>query len=223
MTRAKDYLYTFGYNEKYTWLENVGVNSPTKDNVWGNERHRPLIEDASKPEDETNNAEIIPYELTIKPTEHDSFEKRYLAPSKIDSFIGYSSHHAWKERGSKLEDNDWGKDYATIGSCIHDIFAVYHPETTDENHNAAVNIIGGYGLADKMAGHVGALLSSAKWLYDTLQSHFPQTDMDERLTEYPFQLSLESGQTVRGEMDLLWFYTDEKGNIQEFHFGDTDD
>ena len=211
MTRAKDYLYTFGYNGKYTWLENVGVNSPGKDNVWGNERHRPLVEDAPKPEDETRNAESIPYELTIKPTEHDPFEKRYLAPSKIDSFIGYSSHLAWKERGNKLEDNDWGKDYATIGSCIHDIFAVYRPDTTDENHNAAVNIIGGYGLADKMAGHVGALLSSAKWLYDTLQSHFPQTDMDERLTEYPFQLTLESGQTVRGEMDLLWFYTDEKG------------
>ena len=74
-----------------------------------------------------------------------------------------------------------------------------------------MNIIGGYGLADKMAGHADAILGSAKWLYDTLQSHFPQTDANVRRTEYPFQLTLESGQTVRGEMDLLWFYTDDKG------------
>ena len=211
MTRAKDYLYTFGYKGKYDWLENVGVNNPTKDNVWGNEGHRPLVEDVTKPEEDMKAATGLTYELIVKPSEHNLFEKRYLAPSKIDSFKGYSSHIAWKERGNRLEDNDWGKDYATIGSCIHDIFAVYRPDTMDENHIAAVNIIGGYGLADKMAGHANALLGSAKWLYETLQNHFPQTDDDERLTEYPFQLTLESGQTVRGEMDLLWFYTDEKG------------
>ena len=211
MTRAKDYLYTFGHKEKYTWLENVGINNPTKDNVWGHTNFIPLVEEVSKPEDGQKEAESLLYELTIKPIEHTSYEKRYLAPSKIDVFAGYSSHQAWKERGKKLEDKDWGKDYATIGSCIHDIFAVYRPGATDENHLAAVNIIGGYGLADKMAGHANALLGSAKWLYETLQNHFPQTDDDERLTEYPFQLTLESGQTVRGEMDLLWFYTDEKG------------
>ena len=211
MTRAKDYLYTFGHKERYTWLENVGINNPTKDNVWGHADFIPLVEEVSKPEDYQKEAESLSYELTVKPTEHASYEKRYLAPSKIDSFAGYSSHQKWEERGKKLEDDDWGKDYAAIGSCIHDIFAVYRPDAIDENRQAAVNIIGGYGLADKMAGHADAILGSAKWLYDTLQSHFPQTDADVRRTEYPFQLTLESGQTVRGEMDLLWFYTDDKG------------
>ena len=29
--------------------------------------------------------------------------------------------------------------------------------------------------------------------------------------EYPFETILESGQHLRGEMDLLWFYSDERG------------
>ena len=211
MTRAKDYLYTFGRNEKYAWLKNVVVENPTKDNLWGLDEYIPQLEEVKKPKDSSNDIALPTYEMIQKPTEHSLFERRYLAPSKIDSFAGYSSHQAWKERGNKLEDTDWGKDYATIGSCIHDIFAVYRPDATDENHQAAVNIIGGYGLADKMVGHADAILGSAKWLYDTLQAHFPQTEADVRRTEYPFQLTLESGQTVRGEMDLLWFYTDGKG------------
>ena len=211
MTRAKDYLYTFGRNERYAWLKNVVVGNPTKDNLWGLEDFIPKYEELTKPEGDPN-ADVLPtFEMLQKPAEHTLVEKRYLAPSKIESFNGYSSHQVWQERGNKLEDKDWGEDYATIGSCIHDIFAVYSPDAADENHSAAVRIIGGYGLADKMVGHADAILSSAKWLYDTLKAHFPQTDSDVRRTEYPFQLTLESGQTVRGEMDLLWFYTDEKG------------
>lgn len=211
MTRAKDYLYTFGRNESYAWLKNVVVENPTKDNLWGLEEFIPKVEEVIKPEVDKK-ADVLPtFEMLQKPAEHTMFEKRYLAPSKIDSFDGYSSHLVWQEGGNKLEDKGWGKDYATIGSCIHDIFAIYRPDAADENRRAAVNIIGGYGLADKMGDHVGAILASAKWLYVTLQSHFPQTDADARRTEYPFQLTLESGQTVRGEMDLLWFYTDEKG------------
>ena len=97
MTRAKDYLYTFGYKGKYTWLENVGINNPTKDNVWGHAGFKPLLEEVSKSEDGQKEAESLSYELTVKPTEHASYEKRYLAPSKIDSFAGYSSHQRWEE------------------------------------------------------------------------------------------------------------------------------
>ncbi len=211
MTRAKDYLYTFGRNGKYEWLKNVAVENPTKDNIWENTAYIPAYEDVSKPEGDKDLVSEDEYVMTIKPMQHSSFDKRYLAPSKIDRFEGFTSHQEWSERGNKLEDRGWGKDYATIGSCIHDIFAVYRPDAADENHRAAVNIIGGYGLAEKMAGHADALLGSAKWLYDTLQKHYPQKEGDGIRTEYPFQMTLDTGQTVRGEMDLLWFYTDDKG------------
>ena len=211
MTRAKDYLYSFGYKGKYTWLENAGVQDVNSDNIWGKEQFKPLCEEAKKPENEDAQEDSRVYEMIKKPDSHTSFEKRYLSPSKIESFDGYSSHFSWKEQGTEMDHKGWGNDFATIGSCIHDIFAVYRPCHQTENHTAAVNIVGGYGLAEILAGRIDALLRSADWLYSCLQKHFPQTEQDGVCTEYPFQMTLPSGQTLRGEMDLLWFYSDEKG------------
>ena len=211
MTRAKDYLYSFGYKGKYTWLENAGVLDVTSDNIWGKEQFKPLCEEAKKPENEDTQEDSRMYEMIKKPDSHSTFEKRYLSPSKIESFDGYSSHISWKEQGTEMDHKGWGNDFATIGSCIHDIFAVYRPGHQTENHTAAVNIVGGYGLAEILAGRIDALLRSADWLYSCLQNHFPQTAEDGVCTEYPFQMTLHSGQTLRGEMDLLWFYSDEKG------------
>ena len=211
MTRAKDYLYFFGHKGKYAWLENAGIPNPAPENIWGNGNFKPHCEEIKKPEDNDSEDEKEAYEMVKKPNEHFLFEKRYLSPSKILSFEGYTSHHGWKEHGVEMDHRGWGDDYAAIGSCIHDIFAIYHPDTYRVNHDSAVNIIGGYGLANKLAGHIDALLSSADWLYSFLQQHFPQTAVDVVCTEYPFQTTLPSGQTLRGEMDLLWFYSDEKG------------
>ena len=211
MTRAKDYLYSFGYKGKYTWLENAGVQDVNSDNIWGKEQFKPLCEEAKKPDNDDTQEDSRVYEMIKKPDSHTSFEKRYLSPSKIESFDGYFSHFSWKEQGTEMDHKGWGNDFATIGSCIHDIFAVYRPGHQTENHTAAVNIVGGYGLAEILAGRIDALLRSADWLYSCLQEHFPQTEQDGVCTEYPFQMTLPSGQTLRGEMDLLWFYSDEKG------------
>ena len=190
MTRAKDQLITFGYNGKYNWLINAGVVNPTVENVWGKEEFKPykLEPKALSAEDHANASDE--YSIMEKPTKHTFFEKRYLSPSKIETFDGYTTHRAWAEKGAEISSKGWGKDYATIGSCIHNIFAV---------------------LAGQLDGHVDAILRSADWLYDQLQQHFPQREGDGTEREYPFQATLPTGQTLRGEMDLLWHYSDEHG------------
>ena len=211
MTRAKDYLYSFGY-KGYDWLKNAGVLNPSSKNVWGKDEFKPQVEKIEKPSDnEIPHHDDRAYSILKKPAEHSLFKKRYLSPSKIDEFDGYASHFSWKESGTEMDHQGWGNDYATIGSCIHDIFAVYHPDHQTENHAAAVNIVGGYDLSEILAGHIDALLSSADWLYRCLQKHFPQTEEDGVCTEYPFQMTLPTGQTLRGEIDLLWFYSDVNG------------
>ena len=211
MTRAKDQLITFGYNGKYNWLINAGVENPTVENVWGKEEFTPCrLEPAVLSAEDHANASDE-YSIKEKPTKHTSFEKRYLSPSKIESFSGYTKHHAWTEKGTEISSKGWGSDYATIGSCIHDIFAVYRPGQDEANKEAALRVIGGYGLAGQLDGHVDAILRSADWLYDQLQKHFPQRDGDVVEREYPFQSTLTQGQTLRGEMDLLWHYSDEQG------------
>ena len=110
-----------------------------------------------------------------------------------------------------MDTKEWGSDYATVGSCIHDFFAVFQPGKTTANEELARRIIDGYGLTDKLKNSVGDIVQSAEWLHEQLRQRFPQTEKDRIETEVPFQLTLKNKQTLRGEMDLLWFFTDDKG------------
>lgn len=213
MTRAKDCLYTFGYKEKFNWLINAGVvETPAPNNVWGIDEYAVEATIVSKPEETQKDNNAQTYSSIIKPTSHSEREKKYLSPSKITEFSGYTSHKPWQEKGTDIETKGWNKDnYTTIGTCIHDIFAIYRQGQTEDNRTKALSIIGGYGLSDVLAGHVDAILRSADWLYSQLQQHYPQREGDKIYNEYPFEMSLPSGQHLRGEMDLLWFYTDEQG------------
>src|SRR5574344_2124989 len=213
MTRAKDYLYTIGYKSVYDWLTNAGIKGANDDNPWGNPKFQPEKENIEKPDDDNNVATSTrQYDMIEKPSLHSKHESRYLSPSKIESFNGYTCHHAWKEKGIEIEHRGWGTDYDLIGSCIHDIFAVYQPNKDDINRKNALQVIGGYGFSDKLTGHVDAILQSVNWLYETLQKHYPRTEADKIEKEYPFMMTLASGQTLRGEMDLLWHYSDETGS-----------
>lgn len=212
MTRAKDCLYTFGYKGRFDWLTNAGVESPSSANVWGNSDYAVKPISISKPEDTQEDRVMKTYSIIEKSTVHSERERKYLSPSKIKKFSGYSSHESWKEKGTHIETKGWNKDnYATIGTCIHDIFAIYRQGHDEDNRKKALSVIGGYGLSGILAGHVDAILRSAEWLYNQLQQHFPQTEGDYICNEYPFEMTLPTGQHLRGEMDLLWFYTDDKG------------
>ena len=207
MTRAKDCLYTFGYKGNFDWLNNAGVEAPASDNVWGG-----IPISISKPEDVNEESLVQKYTIIKKPTAHSKREKKFISPSKLTEFRGFVSHESWQEKGTAIETKGWNKDnYATVGTCIHDIFAIYRPTHDEDNRNKALSIIGGYGLSGILAGHVDAILRSADWLYNQLQQHFPQTEGDCICNEYPFEMTLATGQHLRGEMDLLWFYTDNKG------------
>lgn len=208
MTRAKDYLYTAGVNDQFAWLNNVGITTADKNHIWGQE-HENICQDITVPSDDEIKMDTPTYTLIQKPDTHDARGKRYLSPSKLEHFEGFNTHEAWKECGTPIDHTGWGTDYATIGSCIHDIFAIYQKGNHDANRQKAINIIGGYGVP--LAGHVDALLRSAEWLHDTLQSKFPQQSGDKTERELPFMMTLPDDTTLRGEMDLLWHYTDATG------------
>jgi ATP-dependent exoDNAse (exonuclease V) beta subunit len=213
MTRAKDYLYTFsrGNNFTFTWLQNAGVNNPTIVSPWGNDNHIPLAEELSLPIDSCEEVQES-YDTLDKPESHIMREPRYISPSKLESFANaYSSHRQWTEHGEKIDTTGWGSEYAKIGTCIHDIFAVYRHDNHALSEKLAKQVIYGYGLTDRLTSKVQAILESAKWLYDLLMSKFPQSESDNTHCELPFMSTLENGQVLRGEIDLLWEYTDKNG------------
>ena len=210
MTRAKDCLITLGISDDFAWLKNIGI-SGNKDNVWGLEAHKPELCEVIASNDKSIAEDDQTYTITNKPKSHTAYGDRYLSPSKIGTFVGYSSHNRWKGSGVGITTSGWGNDYATIGSCIHDIFAAYKKGDNRHNREIATNIIGGYGVAGKLTGHIDAIINSADWLYGQLQAKYPQREGDRIERELPFIYTLANGQTLRGEMDLIWHYTDGDG------------
>ena len=208
MTRAKDYLYTTGIDDTFAWLTNVGITNVAKDHVWGQENIR---QDITEPSNDEVQVDTPTYTLIKKPDIHTPRGKRYLSPSKIGHFEGFTHHVEWKECGAEMDIKGNDNDYATIGSCIHNIFATYRQGDDEANRKKAISIIEGYGKVTQLAGHVDAILRSAQWLHNTLQSKFPQQSGDKVERELPFMMTLADGTTLRGDMDLLWHYTDELG------------
>ena len=226
MTRAKDQLITFGQGgepnkdgklsanqiNEFNWLKNIGINNPTPHNVWDNTSYLHDYEEIQKPNTSATSTVPVKWQKVVKTTQHTSFKKRYLSPSKIEDFNGqkYTSFKVFKDGGQRMSTKDWGKDYAAIGSCIHDFFAVFRPGEEDFNKEMAQRIIDGYGLP-KLTASIDDIIQSAEWLYELLHRNFKQTAASDGVNrEVPFQLTMD-GQTLRGEMDLLWFYTDENG------------
>ena len=209
MTRAKDYLCSIGYKSKYNWLEVAGVENPADANVWGKGEFAPQCEQLGVPTIEEDDT-LQQYQMVDKPTAHTAREPRYLSPSRLAAFAGYSGHTPWPHQGIAIPHRGWGQDYATIGSCIHDIFAIYRPGAMQANKTMALQVVANYGLPN-LAGDVDAILRSADWLYEALQARYPRREGDGVEKECPFMMSLPNGQTLRGEMDLLWHYTDDDG------------
>ena len=210
MTRAKDFLYTIGISDTFKWLENIGIEQTDKNHVWGKE-HPNACQDITAPSDDEAKMGTLSYELIQKPDIHSTYGKRYLSPSKLEQFEGFTTHFEWEEHGVRMDDKNWGKSYDLIGDCIHDIFAVYQKDD-ETNRQKALDIINGYNIASHLAGHIDAILNSAEWLHNILQTKFPQQADDRIEREFPFMKTLADGTTLRGEMDLLWNYTDSSGN-----------
>lgn len=210
MTRAKDCLYTIGISDTFKWLENVGIEKTDKKHIWGQDFPN-ICQDITAPSDDEAKMETLSYTLIPKPDIHSTYGTRYLSPSKLEQFEGFTAHTEWEEHGTIIDDRNWGTAYDLIGDCIHDIFAVYQKDDKT-NRQKALDIIKGYDMVSHLAGHIDAILNSAEWLHNTLQAKFPQQVGDRTEREYPFLKTLADGTTLRGEMDLLWNYTDSSGN-----------
>lgn len=206
MTRAKDCLYSIGYGRNpNAWLKNAGIEGVTADDFWGSPKIKPEIQSVTVPK-EQKEVKTAPYSIKKKPESHDERGEQYLSPSTILEYAGYNQHKEFGKQGVGIPTKGWNKaDFATIGSCIHDFFAVFTPGDRKGNEHKASSVIGGYGLMGILGGHIGAIIDSAEHLYAQLNARFPRTRTER---EYPFRIQLATGQTLRGEMDLLWFYND---------------
>lgn len=139
-----------------------------------------------------------------------SFEKqvpRYLSPSRIHAKGDVASHHNFEKR---IPFAKQPSDMATVGDCIHQIFAGIE-ETRPSYKIELDEIIDSYGLKCVLA-EKDAITLAWKNLYEYLTATYGVAV--KTYHERPFRLERE-GQTIVGSIDLVW-QTDEGDILVDF-------
>ena len=106
-----------------------------------------------------------------------------------------------------------GDEYDIMGTCIHNIYAIYRPDADREAmRERARRIVGAYGM-EKMLPDVESILDSVDGLYRFLEKRYGKAMKVEH--EVPFRHT-KDGQVVSGEMDLLWYTSPTESVLIDF-------
>lgn len=141
--------------------------------------------------------------LNIDEPDFKAKEPRYISPSHIHKY-GKIGRYYESEHRIPISNNP--DDMATVGNCIHQIFAGIE-EKPSVNRIAIKEIICSYGLSAVLTD-TDTILSAWKNLYDklVLLHGVPVKTYHER----PFRMNYD-GQTIVGSIDLVW--QTQEGNI----------
>lgn len=153
-------------------------------------------EEIEKLENYGNADSTLYMRLNIEEPDFKTGEPRYISPSHINKCGKTGKYYDFEQRiplGKNTED------MATVGNCIHQIFAGIE-ENPSVNRIDMAEIISSYGLSAVLTD-TDAILSAWKNLYDKLVSLHgePVKTYHER----PFRMDYD-GQTIVGSIDLVW-------------------
>lgn len=134
--------------------------------------------------------------LNIDEPDFKTREPRYISPSHISKCGKTGKYYDFEQR-IPLSKNP--EDMATVGNCIHQIFAGIE-EQTSANRIEMDEIIRNYGLSAVLTD-TDAILSAWKNLYDKLV--LLHGEPVKTYHERPFRMDYD-GQTMVGSIDLVW-------------------
>ena len=215
VTRARDYLVTTSLEGKpMSWLVNAGIAPQLNGNgdskaVWGNTPGVELSRFVQVNDD--GGYQSLPEPDTClcrkeKPVATE-MEPKCISPSRMEDPALQASvqprviYPVQDETPQRIQCGT-GDEYDIMGTCIHNIYAIYRPETDrTQMLRRAQRIIDAYGM-DRMLPDVGSILDSIDGLYGFLERRYGKAFKIAH--EVPFRNQLD-GQVVVGEMDLLWY------------------
>lgn len=213
VTRARDYLITTSLEgKKMAWLTDAGIepvrNATDKDQaIWGTGKDISKSRFVKVADD--GNYESLPepaqYSCRNGVTAPQPSEEKRLSPSKmvnpaLTAKVKPKIIYPIKDTTPRPIHVGSGDEYDIMGTCIHNIFAVYNP-SDNTMCGKAQRIIEAYGM-EKMLPDVDGILLSIEGLYAFLEQAYGNAVKVEH--EVPFQHD-KAGQVVVGEMDLLWY------------------
>ena len=206
MTRARDYLVTMMYpKKKFKWLEAAGLEPCTDDedenqmaHVWDPDAPKMKVEQINPEDPQKYNSEKSIC-MWYKPVIDAPIRMpKFITPSKnaeaVDSRKGDSMRVA---DGIEVIGTF---EATTLGTCIHNYFAVHKQGAKDENLAKARRLIDNFGLAGNIP-HPEQLVETADLLLRWFDVKIGQVKGFRR--EVPFVHRLDNGQTSIGEIDLV--------------------
>lgn len=217
-TRARDYIVTLSFmRDKFHWLTESGLKpADLKSLVHGSHVH---IWDSSVPESHVieiygfgNEKYVSDEEYTTwyRPAvEYTERKNKYVSPSSLSVQVS-------SEKGEcvKIADEiplEGSYDPQTLGTCVHNFFAVCAPGVNGSEK--AARLIRNFGLQDVIVSPE-SLDASFKALHRHLESSFGEPV--EEFHELSYSQRMASGQTVIGEIDYVWVLPDRRCVIIDF-------
>ena len=206
MTRARDYLVTLSMGGKTQAfldecgcaLDLKGLSDQTYNDLWGKDApmtYYELIRDAQdtpEKEEETDFKAIKPVE------EENPHLLRNIVPSTDK---GDKSEVGAVATVSERISHGNTSDYATFGTCIHDMFAVYDPAKEEDSViKTFCQIAEAHDMSEVLTDKK-SIVASVKGLYGYLTEKYGSGKAHK---EYPFMYKNHLGQIVGGTIDLLW-------------------
>lgn len=214
VTRAKDILVSLtSKNTISKWPKNLDISEGISECPFGKRHKEKLVELAETMY--TDDTPTLPqYQQTTNIPDINTAPLLSLSPSTISSFTNsFTRNEKVCESDERMIDMrvfSGESSDAVKGNCIHNIFAVYKVGDTDGNLQRTTQTLTKYGFPNALLKQKEKIIESIKWLYDYLTKTYGTPTRIER--ECPLLYNLPTGQMLRGEIDLLWYYRAEDGN-----------
>ena len=221
VTRARDYLITTslaGKTNPMPWLVDCGITpviTGTADcqAIWGVDKGIKLSRFVQVNDDGTYVGKPEPSDYCCRKEKISAtdFDVKYLSPSKIDDDTLAKQTkpkvlYPVQNQVPRPITVGHGEEYDIMGTCIHNIFAIYRPEADrQEMISKAKQTVKSFGM-DRMLPDAEGIIDSIAALYQFLEEKYGKAVKIQH--EVPFRHE-NNGQVIAGEMDLLW-YTAEK-------------
>ena len=215
MTRARDYLVTLSQNHgKQDFLHECGCELDLKGcsdqtyvDLWNEGAPQVFFEKIKDEQDIPTAIEPDTYAAISKKADDCDHIVKYLAPSSMEGNDCEVEQVAFIS--NRIDVRSCNADsYAQLGTCIHNMFAVYEPGSDEAQVLLSFRRIAESHEMEEALPDMSTVLSSIQNLYNHLEAKYGKGKV---YKEYPFMYRETNGQVICGSMDLVW--ETEKGYV----------
>ena len=200
MTRPKEQLIltTYGSKNGDDWLTSIGCDSidshaAAKVINWGGAIWSHIAEPYIATEQESVVTEAAEFTVLKQPTEHQSFEGKFMSPSKVKTgkqLYSVEQCGSFAERITATSVD--GRD-STVGDFIHHLMCLW-----DGDRSIVGKLADSYGVRIDVEAVATSIDNFWAWMEQTYGKSI-STDR-----ELPFSFTNDLGQIITGEIDLVY-------------------